>query len=106
MSDVLNLILGLDWWLRLFQRSPGRAVIVLVAEAILVGVLILAVFMTGDPRLEVLVVVIGVVALVAVGFWADRTAPKRLKELPPRPDDWTVPLAEDVDRIVRGSSRS
>jgi hypothetical protein len=102
MIDLVQFIPGVHWWFRLLRRSPGRALVVLIADLVAVVVLLVGIRTLADPRLDVLVVVVVGMTLAAVCMWANLTAPEPSRELPTGSDEWTPPSAEEVGRVIGG----
>jgi hypothetical protein len=102
MIDFVQLILGVDWWFRLLRRSPVRARVVLIAVLIAAVVLLMGIWRLTDPRLDVLLFAVVVLALTAVCLWANLTAPGPSRELPMGSDEWRPPSAQEITRVING----
>jgi hypothetical protein len=101
--DLLQIIPGLHWWSRLLRRSPGRAVVVLIAELIAGIVLLVTLPRLTYPFLDVLVVVVVALVIAAICLWANLTATGPCREVPKGPNEWAPPSAEEFNRVIGGS---
>ena len=86
----------------MLQRSPGRALVVLMADVIALVVLIVGLSRLTDPRFEILLFAAVGLAVTAVCLWASLTAPKRSQEVGTSPEGGTPPSTKEVDRVVGG----
>jgi hypothetical protein len=99
--DFLQAVFVISWWLRLLERSPWRALIVLGSALAALVVLIAGIMRLSDPRLVLIGFGAVVVVATAVCLWASLTGPERSPKSA-SPDHWSPPSSEEVDRALRG----
>jgi hypothetical protein len=105
MIDLLQLLAGVIWWFRLLQRSPGRAVTVLITAVVAFVVIVVGLMRLVDRLYVVLLLALAVLVMAAVCLWANDTAPKSPREQSATPDKWAPPSAEEVQSVIGGSNR-